>query len=113
MYSLFAILASNEQNGGICMGAIIGDGKKYIRDFAVDFTDKEINWMWENGVKYIVKGNKLYEIRFSKNYEPHFYAHKIFTFNEPQTHRGRYWAMTAEEVNTSHAKDGVPTLLTN
>ena len=23
------------------MGAIIGDGKKYIRDFAVDFTDKE------------------------------------------------------------------------
>ena len=23
------------------MGATIGDGKKYIRDFAVDFTDKE------------------------------------------------------------------------
>lgn len=79
----------------------------------IDFTDKEINWMWENGVKYIVKGDKLYEIRYSQNYEPHFFALKIFTFNEPQTHRGRYWAMTAEEVNTSHAKDGVPTLLTN
>ena len=79
----------------------------------IDFTDKEINWMWENGVKYIVKGDKLYEIRYSQNYEPHFFALKIFTFDEPQTHRGRYWAMTAEEVNTSHAKDGVPTLLTN
>jgi hypothetical protein len=35
----------------------------------------------------------------------------VGTFNEPQTHRGRYWAMTAEEVNTSHHKDGVPTLI--
>ena len=77
------------------------------------FTRKEIEWMWENDVKYIVKGNKLYEIRYSQNYEQHYYAHKIFTFDEPQTHRGRYWAMTAEEVNTSHHKDGVPTLITD
>ena len=77
----------------------------------IEFTNKGIEWMWENGVKYIVKYNKLYEIRYSQNYDPHFYAHKIFTFDEPQTHRGRYWAMTAEEVNTSHAKDGVPTLI--
>lgn len=77
----------------------------------IEFTCKEIEWMYENGVRYIVKGDKLYEIRYSKNYEKHYYAHKIFTFNEPQTYRGRYWAMTAEEVNTSHAKDGVPTLI--
>ena len=34
----------------------------------IEFTCKEIEWMYENGVRYIVKGDKLYEIRYSKNY---------------------------------------------
>lgn len=78
-----------------------------------EFTKKELEWMWENGVRYIVKQKSLFEICYSRNYEPHFYSHKIFTFPVPHTDRGRSWYLTAEECNFSYIKEGMPELLTD
>ena len=77
-----------------------------------EFTKKELEWMWENGVRYIVKQKSLYEICYSQNYQPHFYSHKIFTFPVAHSDRGRSWYLTAEECNRSYIKEGMPELLT-
>lgn len=83
---------------------------RIIKLEGIEYTEKMLDWMFENGVKYILKWKTLYQLMYSSNYEPHYYLIKIFTFSEPKTMRGRHWDLTAKEVNVSHSKDGVPEL---
>ena len=68
----------------------------------VEFRDSELDWMYENGVRYIVKGRCLYKIRYSRNYQKLYSAQKIFTLEKPKTNRGRCFLLTANEVNRSY-----------
>ena len=90
--------------------SVFGDFESTIKLAGIEYTDTELDWMWQNGIRYIVKGRYLYEIRWSFNYLPHYYVHKIFTFETPQVGRGRHWDLTAHEVNVSYRQFGVPEL---
>ena len=76
----------------------------------IQFTNKELEWMFANGVVYIHSGLTLYEIRHSVNAGYSLYPMCNLTVH---TMRGRYFAYTAEEVNRSLQDWGAPILNEN
>lgn len=65
----------------------------------VELYGLELERMWEQGLRYLIRYRDIIEINFCPNLRGNFYGKVIRKLESPYTKRGRYYKFTAKEVN--------------
>lgn len=65
---------------------------------SIDLHPAEIEWLYSRNY-YIVQYNKIYEIRFSKNYKGNYHLYLLYKSEDALTKRGRFTYGDAKTVN--------------
>lgn len=63
----------------------------------VELTEKECEQYYDNNL-YIVTYSKIYQIMYSTA-QKRYYGHTVYSNNGGMTRRGRFYAITAREIN--------------
>lgn len=76
------------------------NGEQIIKLAGIEFYLKELNELFEVGKTYIVKYKTIYKLE-TANYktEPKIKAREVYKSFESLTARGRFYAMTKDQVN--------------
>lgn len=80
-------------------------GAAVINVCGVEFYRLELERMWENNYRYILKYRDVIRICFSPNVRDNFYGQVIRKLDEPWTQAGRYIPATAKDVNRAVGYD--------
>ena len=78
-------------------------GKPVLKIGTVELLEEDAKRLYESGEKYLVTYSTIYEIKYSANLDYHYYGHAVYKHSTKgqggMTHRGRFFAYTAAQVN--------------